>query len=92
MYLEYKYKSINTTQFFFLKAQQQQTRPDKPLAPPSQAQLQWAGMSFTCSPVGLNPEPFLRSQTGAISISQHPFGTRLLLSTRVADAETLARC
>jgi hypothetical protein len=41
-------------------------RPDKPLSPPSQAQRQRAGRSFTCTLLGLNPEtPYWGSQAPA---------------------------
>jgi hypothetical protein len=48
---------IGSISFLFFEAQQQ-TLPDKPLAPPSQAQQQRASRAFTSTPVGLNPEPF----------------------------------
>jgi len=48
---------IGSISFLFFEAQEQ-TLPDKPLAPPNQAQQQRASRAFTSTPVGLNPEPF----------------------------------
>lgn len=48
----------------------------KVLAPASQAQWQRAGRTFTCTPLGLEPRPFLEvpgSQRGAIPLSHHPW-------------------
>jgi hypothetical protein len=42
----------------FFEAERQMS-PDKPLAPQSQAQWQTAFRSFTCPPLGSNPEPFV---------------------------------
>ncbi len=45
---------------------------DKLLAPPSQSHWQRAGRSFTCTPVGLNPGPFWRSQGPRIGYTSEP--------------------
>jgi hypothetical protein len=44
--------------FVFLVEAQQQTQPDKPLAPPSQAHWQRSNRSFNCKPLGLKPKTF----------------------------------
>jgi hypothetical protein len=54
------------------KKTQQQTQPDKLLQNPSQAHWQRAGRSFTCTPMGLNPRPFVILE-GAKQASHHPW-------------------
>jgi len=47
------------------------------LASPSQAQWQRAGRTFTCTPLGLEPRPFLevpRSQRGGYTTKPSPLG------------------
>lgn len=58
--------------FFFRWADQ----THKFSAPPSPAQWQRAGRTFTCKSQGLEPRPFLEvpgSQRGAIPLSHHPW-------------------
>ncbi len=58
------------------------------LAPPSQAQWQRAGMTFTCTPLGLEPRPLLEvpgSQRGAILLSHHPWDAFLRCLALIRD-------